>query len=278
MVFVFTGQGSTYSGIGQQLYENVSHFRIDVQRFDRIAQQQGFPSFIPLVDGSTTNIEAEEPVVAHLALTCVQMALSRLWLSWGVSPVATIRHSLGEFAALYAADVLMASDTIYLIVIRAQLLSEHRIKGSNAMLAVKASLHAIKPQLAGSSCEIACISQPINNMISGPSEEISTLINRFQSLRLHYAKLDIPYAFHSAQVDPIIEKWEAVATSIRFEVPLVPYMSLLLSRIVSGGATLGVSYLTQACRNAVNFQGALEAAKATSNLLRHDQGNFRLAD
>ena len=266
VVFVFTGQGSTYSGIGQQLYENVSHFRVDIQRFDRIAQQQGFPSFIPLVDGSATNIEAVEPVVAHLALTCVQMALSRLWISWGVSPVATVGHSLGEFAALYAAGVLMASDTIYLVGTRAQLLSEHCVKGSNAMLAVKASLHAIKPQLAGCSCEVACINQPMNNVISGPSEEISKLMNRFQSLGLDCAKLDIPYAFHSAQVDPIIKKWEAVATSVRFEVPLVPYMSPLLGRIVSDGATLGISYLTQACRNAVNFQGALEAAKASSDV------------
>ena len=264
VVFVFTGQGNTYTGIGKQLYETVSHFRADIQRFDRIAQQQGFPSFIPLVDGSATNIEAEKPVFAHLALTCVQMALSRLWVSWGVTPVATIGHSLGEYAALYAAGVLMASDAIYLVGTRSQLLSKYCSKGSNAMLAVKASLDAIKPQLAGSSCEVACINQPMSNVISGPGEEISSLMNKFQSLGHDCVRLNIPYAFHSAQVDPILKEFEAVATNIRFNVPLVPYMSPLLGRIISDGATLGASYLTQACRNAVNFQGALEAAKASS--------------
>ncbi len=264
VVFVFTGQGSTYTGIGKQLYETVAQFRSDIQRFDRIALQQGFPSFIPLVDGSATNNEAEKPVFAHLALTCVQMALSRLWKSWGVTPIATIGHSLGEYAALYAAGVLMASDAIYLVGTRAQLLSEHCSKGSNIMLAVKASLDAIKPQLAGSSCEVACINQPMSNVISGPSEAISILKDKFESNGYNCIRLSIPYAFHSAQVDPILRKFEAVATNVRFNVPLIPYMSPLLARIVSDGATLDASYLTQACRNVVNFQGALEAAKASS--------------
>ena len=264
VVFVFTGQGSMYTGIAKELYGTVSHFRADIQRFDRIAQQQGFPSFIPLVDGSAGSIVAEDPVPAHLALTCVQMALSRLWLLWGVAPIATIGHSLGEYAALYAAGVLMASDTIYLVGSRAQLLSKHCVRGSNTMLAAKASLDVIKPLLAGSSCNVACINQPMSNVISGRSEDISSLVGKLKSLGHDSIELKIPYAFHSAQVDPILEKFEATASSIRFGVPSIPYISPLFSRIVSDGHTLGAPYLTQACRSTVNFQGALEAAKASS--------------
>ena len=264
VVFVFTGQGSTYTGVAKQLYESVSHFRADIQRFDRIAQQQGFPSFIPLVDGSASSIIAEEPVSAHLALTCVQMALSRLWVYWGVAPVATIGHSLGEYAALHAAGVLMASDTIYLVGSRAQLLSKHCMRDSNTMLAVKASLDVIKPHLAGSSCNVACINQPMSHVIGGLSEDVSSLMSKFQSLGHDSIKLRMPYAFHSAQVDPILEEFETIASSIRFSVPFIPYISPLLSRIVSDGLTIGAPYLTQACRNTVNFQGALEAAKGSS--------------
>ena len=264
VVFVFTGQGSMYIGIAKELYKTISHFRADIQRFDRIAQQQGFPSFIPLVDGSASSLVAEAPVSAHLALTCIQMALSRLWLSWGVAPIATIGHSLGEYAALYAAGVLTASDTIYLVGSRAQLLTKHCIRGSNTMLAVKASLDVINPQLAGSSCNVACINQPLSNVISGRSEDISSLMGKLKSLGHDSIELKIPYAFHSAQVDPILEEFEAIASSIHFSVPLVPYISPLLGRIVSDGHTLGAPYLTQACRSTVNFQGALETAKASS--------------
>lgn len=264
VTFVFTGQGSLYGGIGKQLFESVSQFRADILRFDGIAQRQGFPNFLPLVDGNATNIEDVEPVVAHLALTCVQMAISRLWVSWGVSPTSTTGHSLGEYAALYTAGVLSASNVIHLVGTRAQLLSKHCSKGSHAMLAIKASLDAIKTHLAGSSCEIACINQPEGNVISGPNEEISRLTNEYLSLGYECVRLDIPFAFHSAQVDDILEAFEAAASSVRFNMPSVPYMSPLLGRVVSDGDTLGASYLTRASRNAVNFQGALEAAKASS--------------
>ena len=264
IVYVFTGQGNMYTGVGKQLYETVPQFKTDIQRFDRIAQKQGFSSFLPLIDGSATNTEAENPVSAHLALTCVQMSLSRLWTSWGVTPIATVGHSLGEYAALNAAGILTASDTIYLVGSRAQLLSEKCTEATNAMLAVKATLDTVKSQLAGSSCEIACINQPTSNVVSGPIGEIDDLLKKYKSLGNDCVKLNIPYAFHSAQVDPILTDFESLATGVRFNVPSVPFISPMLGRIVSDGATLGASYLTQACRNAVNFQGALEAAKASS--------------
>jgi naphtho-gamma-pyrone polyketide synthase len=264
VVFVFTGQGSLYSGIGKELFETVSQFRADLLRFNGIAQRQGFSSFLPLVDGSATDVDEVEPVIAHLALTCVQMALSRLWISWGVTPSSTIGHSLGEYAALYAAGVVTASDAIYLVGKRAQLLSKHCSKGTHAMLAIKAPLEAIDPYLMGSACEIACINQPTGIVISGPTEEISRLMNETKSPACGGVRLDIPFAFHSAQVEPTLEAFEAAATGVRFNIPSIPYMSPLLGRVVSDGSTLGASYLTRACRNAVNFQGALEAARAST--------------
>jgi naphtho-gamma-pyrone polyketide synthase len=264
VVFVFTGQGSLYNGIGKELFETVSQFRADLLRFDGIAQRQGFQSFLPLVDGSATDVDEVEPVIAHLALTCVQMALSRLWISWGVTPSSTIGHSLGEYAALHAAGVVTASDAIYLVGTRAQLLSKHCSKGTHAMLAIKAPLEAIDPYLMGSACEIACINQPTGIVISGPTEEISRLINETKSPACGGVRLDIPFAFHSAQVEPTLEAFEAAASGVRFNIPSIPYMSPLLGRVVSDGSTLGASYLTRACRNAVNFQGALEAARAST--------------
>lgn len=264
VAFVFTGQGTFYAGIGRQLFESVSHFRTDVLHFDRISQQQGFPSFLSLVDGSDTNIENVDPVIAHLSLACVQMALYRLWVSWGVTPGSTTGHSLGEYAALHAAGVLTASDTIYLVGTRAQLLSKLCTKGTHAMLAIKASLEAIKPGLAGSTAELACVNQPTGNVISGPSEEISRLTTEYKSLGYECVRLDIPFAFHSAQVEPILEMFEQAASSVRFNAPAVPYLSPLLGQVITDVNVLGASYLTRACRNAVNFQAGLEAARASS--------------
>ncbi|KAL6716883.1 hypothetical protein ACLMJK_004795 [Lecanora helva] len=262
VAFAFTGQGSTYIGIGRQLYESLSHFRSDIRHFDRIAQQQGFRSFIPLVDGSAAKDDVDEPILAHLALSCVQMALTKLWLSWGITPVVTIGHSLGEYAALFAAGVLTANDTIFLVGSRAQLLSKHCRAGTNAMLAIKAHLDDIEPELSGTSCEVACMNQPKSNVVSGPNEQISGLTQKFKSLGYECVKLNIPYAFHSAQVEPILDEFETIAKNVRFKTPAVPYLSPLLGKAVSDSAVIGAPYLVRACREAVGFQGALEAAKS----------------
>lgn len=264
VVFVFTGQGSAYTGLGKQLWASISQFRADIQRFDRIAQQHGFPSFVPVVDGTATEVDAEKPIATQLALVCVQMALSRLWVSWGITPITTIGHSLGEYAALYACGVLMASDVIYLVGMRVQLMSKHCTEGSSAMLAVKSSLESVKAQIAGSSCEMACMNHPTSNVIGGTNEAVDQMMVEFKSHKQDSVRLKIPYAFHSAQVEPILKEFEELASNVRFNEPAIPYMSSLLGQTVSDNATLGASYLARACREPVNFQGALEAAKASS--------------
>ncbi|KAL2062955.1 hypothetical protein VTL71DRAFT_6027 [Oculimacula yallundae] len=260
IAFAFTGQGALYSGVAKTLFETISQFRSDVQRFDRIAQSQGFPTFIPLIDGSATSKDALGPVVAQLGAVSVQIALTRLWASWGVLPSTVIGHSLGEYAALCAAGVLSISDTIYLTGARASLLEECCSAGTHSMLAIKASLASINSYLARTICEIACINGPEEIVLSGSVVEIATLSNELTATGIKCMQLDVPFAFHSAQVEVILEKFEALAQHITFKKPSVPYISPLLSEVVTESGIIGANYLSRACRETVSFQGGLMAA------------------
>lgn len=265
IILVFTGQGTFYEGLGKELYETNSIFRDSITRFDNIAQQQGFSSFLPLVIGGSSGTQQDHgPTITQLGLVCVQMALYKLWKALGIAPSATIGHSLGEYPSLYAAGVLTAANVIYLVGMRARLLTEKATAGTHAMLAVKLATTAIEPELAGTNCEIACLNQPSNNVITGPLEQLSLLKDRFKSNGIDCILLDIPFAFHSKQVEPILAPFEKVATAIDYKAPLIPYISPLLSKVIPPGdeQTLNGNYLTNACRQAVNFQGAIEAAQA----------------
>ncbi|OCK90224.1 polyketide synthase [Cenococcum geophilum 1.58] len=265
VAFTFTGQGTLYAGLGKQLFETVHSFRQDILRFDRIAQQHGFPSFLPLITSGPDELIVEEvdTVVAHVALVCVQMALHHLWASWGVVPSLTIGHSLGEYPALYAAGVLSASDTIYLVGVRAELLSLHCARGSHCMLAVKAPLSTIERTISASSCDVACANSPTDTVISGPSREVDRITENLRAEGLECVLLNIPFAFHSAQVESWVDEFEFAASKIQYHVPTVPYISPLLGRTVSAGeaGVLNGSYLSRACRATVNFFGAIEAAR-----------------
>ena len=120
VAFTFTGQGSQYCGMGMHLWQSSDHFRADLELFNNLAQSQGFTPFLGLVDGSVEDIKQLSPTAVQLGLVCIQMALVRLWSSWGVKPTCVIGHSLGEYAALNAAGVLSIADTIYLVGERAR--------------------------------------------------------------------------------------------------------------------------------------------------------------
>lgn len=115
IAFVFTGQGSQYPAIGKEFFDTSRVFRLAIEEFQEVASCQGFPSILSLVDGSVKDIGNLSPVVIQLGMVSIQMALVRLWASWGIKANVVIGHSLGEYAALNAAGVLSVADTIFLV-------------------------------------------------------------------------------------------------------------------------------------------------------------------
>ncbi|PFH56367.1 hypothetical protein XA68_16607 [Ophiocordyceps unilateralis] len=267
VVFVFTGQGSLYTSLGRELFETLPGFRDDMMHFNRLATQQGFPEFLSLVDGSATSLEGVDTCTSHLALVCLQMALTRAWKSWKIRPAMVVGHSLGEYAALYAAGVISASDAIFLVGTRASLLARCCTPGTHAMLAVKAAVDVVRPLLASSSCEVTCINQPAGTVVGGKKEHIESFTAKLRQQGIDSTLLEIPFSFHTAQVEPILEAFEKAARGVEYGAAQVPIFSPLLGRVVVKDEPEPIfngEYLAKACRGVVNFQGVLEEARASS--------------
>ena len=257
IAFAFTGQGSHYLGMGQKLFEDVEQFHRDIEDFDQIARGQGFPSFVGLIDGSTTDLASASPVSTQLAITCTEIALAKLWESWGVVPSVVVGHSLGEYAALHVAGVLSILDTIVLVGRRAQLLVSTCAVGTHGMLAVRAEFSSIAQLLPGISVEKACLNGPEEMVLSGTLDNIDRLKDALTAHGLKSTKLSVPYAFHSSQVDPILDDFKASAKSAVFNRPQLPVISTLLAKVVSDTGVFNAEYLARHCRESVNFLGGL---------------------
>ena len=257
IVFAFTGQGSQYIGMGKQLFDSFPRFRADLRRFDQLAQSLGFPAFAHVITSTEGDVDGFTPVVIQLAIACLQMALNTLLKSWGITPDATVGHSLGEYAALNAAGVLTDSDTIYLVGKRAELLQERCNRGTHAMLAVKASQSDVGKLLTGKKYEIACINGPEDTVISGSNEQISAAQSIISTNKIKSTTLKVPFAFHSTQVDPILESFEVAASGVTFHKPAIPVLCPLSGDIVEEAGTFGPAYLARHCRGTVNITAAL---------------------
>ena len=259
--FVFTGQGSHYPSLGKQLFEHSKQFRSDIMEFDRIGRNQGFPSFLPLVDGTLADLGSFSPVALQLGQSCIQMALARLWKSWGILPSAVLGHSLGEYAALNVAGVLSVSDTIFLVGRRAELLQKSCTAGTHAMLAVATSVTSICKVLDGEDLEIACINGPKETVLSGPTEQVKSYSRTLGAAGIKCVLLSTAYAFHSSQVATILDPLKELASSITFRNPAIPVISPLLGGVVAAGENFGPEYLARHARETVNFLDAIAAAK-----------------
>ncbi|RYP00907.1 hypothetical protein DL764_006369 [Monosporascus ibericus] len=262
VAFMFTGQGSHYAGIGREFYSHYSVFRQAVDEYNQLALIHGFPSFLPLIDGGEPDVQKLSPVIVQLGLASFEMALAKLWASWGVQPGVVLGHSLGEYAALHVAGVLSASDTIYLVGARARLLVEKCTAGTHAMLAVQGSVDAVSEALGtrAGSTNVACINGPRESVLSGTSTEISEVAELLTGTGFKCTQVRVPFAFHSAQVEPILDDFEDLARSVRFHAPSIPVISPLLGKLVEG-APINASYLRNHARETVDLLGGLVSAQ-----------------
>ncbi|CAF9907651.1 MAG: hypothetical protein HETSPECPRED_007202 [Heterodermia speciosa] len=261
VALVYTGQGSHYTALGKQLFETSSQFRADILNFNHIACAQGFQPFLSLLEG---DIEAKDlsPVAVQVGICSIQMALTALWASWGLKPAVVMGHSLGEYAALNAAGVLSTSDTIYLVGERAKLLEEKCLAGSHAMIATKASVQTVMDIVRPiQGVSVACINGPQETVLSGTVSDVDQAIDKLAAHGVKCTKLNVPYAFHSSQVDAILADFESIASHVTLNKPSVPVISPLLASVMSEADTIDAKYLCRHAREAVNFSGALVAAQ-----------------
>ena len=259
VVFAFTGQGAFYKGISSQLFRGFPYYRTQVRQLDQIVQSLGFPSVVPSIDGSIK--ESASALITQLTIVVVEIALTRFWASLGIHPSAVIGHSLGEYPAMVAAGILSATDAIYLVGTRAQLTMNACEVGSHVMLAVKASVETLQNVCSkGEVYGTSCINGANDTVISGPSGDIEKTREALQKAGLKCHPIELPYAFHTAQMDCILDDFESVAKHVTFKEPSLPYLSPLLSNCVFDAKTINGNYLRRATREPVNWVGGLEAA------------------
>ncbi|PHH68654.1 hypothetical protein CDD82_373 [Ophiocordyceps australis] len=287
VVFVFSGQGGFSHGCGAQLYEHAPLFRQQVIQLDRVVRQLGFPSVLSSIAGylsssasdsgtdcaSETSLDhcssvgdGENPLVTQLALVVLQIALVQYWAVLGIRPGLVVGHSLGEYAAFVAAGVLSVADALLLVGRRASLMLAACEPGSHAMLSVRGETVQGIAKLCDQHTDrkyeyqVSCINGRSDIVVSGRRCEMEALQEMLQSTGLKCMLLDVPFAFHSAQLDPILHEYEAVARHVTFKTPRIPVVSPLLGQCVSENNIINASYLARATREPVNFVAALDAA------------------
>ncbi|OAQ82437.1 polyketide synthase [Purpureocillium lilacinum] len=259
VAFAFTGQGVFYIGIGARLYRDVPGFRQQLDQLDSLARRQRFPSFLSIVNG-TCLPEDVSIVSMHMAIVCVEIALARLWASFGVKPSVVIGHSLGEYAALNVAGVLSDSATVFLVGTRAALLASACTPNTHGMLSVRTSVDNVTQAAGDIPFEVACINSPNETVVGGSLADLDALSASLATQGYKAIRLDVAHAYHTSQMDALLDSFVMQTRSVVCKKPSIPIISPRSARVLTPDDAVDVSYLAAATRETVNFAGALNAA------------------
>jgi amino acid adenylation domain-containing protein len=256
-VFLFTGQGAQFPGMGRALYQSEPVYRKQIDECAEILRpllnlDLRTILFPKDADVATSAEALTETRLAQPALFITELAMARLWMEWGIEPKAMTGHSLGEFVAAVVADVMSREDALRLVATRGRLMQQME---RGAMLSVRLGEERVEA-LLDERLSIAALNSPSLSVASGPMDAIEELEKRLQAEEVESKRLRTSHAFHSAMMDPMLDAFEKEVRLIALHAPSIPYVSGVTGTWIKPEEVITPRYWREHCRKPVRFADA----------------------
>ncbi|WP_433790748.1 type I polyketide synthase [Actinoplanes sp. CA-252034] len=258
VAFLFSGQGSQYPAMAQDLYQRHPTFR---ELIDRDAATYADLTGVPLADvlfdpdrsaGLLRRAELLQP-----AMFLLETALCDLWAVWGVRPAAVAGHSLGEYAAAHAASIISRADGLRLVAERGRIIAGLPTGGRMLVVACpdeQALHHLVAPYVTD--LAVAGYNSPDRYLISGAADAVDAVRDACARHRWATVPLDTTHAFHSPLVADAAVPLAAAARDVTHHEPSLPLATILTGRYAEPGE-VGPGYWPRQLLAPVRFREAI---------------------
>ncbi len=260
-VFVFSGQGPQWWGMGRELIAREPVFRRALEEVEALFRAVSGWSLIEALTRPEAESRLGETKVAQPAIFAVQVALAALWKSRGVVPGVVVGHSVGEIAAAHVAGALDLETAVRLVYHRGRLMQA--ATGHGRMASVERSAGDVGEAigaLAGR-LSVAAINGPRSTVISGEPAAVATLVADFEARGVSCRLLPVNYAFHSPQMAAIATRLpEAVGPIVGHDTTVTMFSTVTGGPVA--GPDLTAEYWRRNVAEPVRFADAIGRALA----------------
>jgi polyketide synthase 5 len=256
-VWVFSGQGAQWAGMGAQLLAAEPVFAATVAQLEPLIAAESGVSV-------TTGMTAPQVVTGEAwlqpTLFAMQVALAATMKSYGASPAAVIGHSMGEVAAAVVTGALSLEDGVRVICRRSRLMSG--IAGSGIMASVELPAKQVLSELALGGIKdvvVAVVTSPQSTVISGATQAVRNLMAAWEERELPVRQCVVDVPAQSSLVDPILDELGESLAELTPMAPKIPFYSAT-GFDPREEPVCNNKYWVRNLRNTVRFAAAVRAA------------------
>ncbi|MFM9277361.1 ACP S-malonyltransferase [Paenibacillus jiagnxiensis] len=238
--FVFPGQGSQSVGMAKDVYEASEVAR---EVFRQADERLGFSLNTLIFEGPDT--ELKQTSNTQPALLTASTALYEVFKASGIKPDFVAGHSLGEYSALVAADVLSFADAVELVRSRGLFMEEAVPGGQGGMAAVLGADRSLLSSLCsditagGQTVELANVNCPGQIVVSGTKEGVAQVAERVEEAGGKRAiTLEVSGPFHSSLMRGAADKLAAKLEGADFARASVPVVANVTASPVHDGGEI----------------------------------------
>ncbi|KAI7807088.1 hypothetical protein IRJ41_020563 [Triplophysa rosa] len=269
LVFVFCRNGVTYSGMCKQLLKQEPVFREVVEKIETL--MQSYTSLNLMEKLGSESADFTDPKVVQPLLFAIQVAITSLLKHWGIHPDAVLGHSIGEVAAANCSGLLSLEDAVKVIHYHSSLQST--VTGGKMLVVSNMAVYEIVklPSYSGK-VFLAAYNSPQSCTLSGDADDIDrlhkNLSNSAKEKDLFLQILDVPAAYHSHMMDPIVSRVKENIGSLQGHNLVTELFSTVTGENLCSSNFITGEYWARNIREPVAFEQAVRsAAKNKRNVI-----------
>jgi len=224
IAFIYPGQGTQFVGMGKELYETNE---IAKKYFDEIFESLDFDLKTIMFFGPEEKLK--ETKFTQPAIVTLSLVMTRLLEDSGVKADYVAGHSLGEYSALGASEVLSMVDTVKLTAIRGQIMNDVSEEVEGTMAAIigleSSKIEEICKEIDGV-VEAVNYNEPKQTVIAGTNKAIEVACEKLKESGARRAMiLAVSGPFHSSLMKPVGDKLKENFSKFEFQKSRVEILS-----------------------------------------------------